>query len=136
MKTYFEKDKTKIYVFCTKYMVLSRYWPRCFHEMHQVWDFQEQKGLSDFIFMWVFTGDSLSRHSNKAFTTRDRDNDDDSGNCAIKRTGAWWYDDCTDSNLNGRRIQQTTWEAIVWHRWKSNNGLSKSKMKMRPVTRI
>ncbi|KAI4875025.1 hypothetical protein NFI96_013612, partial [Prochilodus magdalenae] len=46
-------------------------------------------------------GDSLSWHSNKAFTTLDRDKDGHSGNCAHYQKGGWWYHMCAHSNLNG-----------------------------------
>ncbi|KAM9391583.1 angiopoietin-related protein 6 [Pholidichthys leucotaenia] len=46
-------------------------------------------------------GDSLSWHSNKAFTTLDRDKDSYSGNCAHYQKGGWWYHMCAHSNLNG-----------------------------------
>ncbi|XP_026785618.3 angiopoietin-related protein 6 [Pangasianodon hypophthalmus] len=46
-------------------------------------------------------GDSLSWHSNKAFTTLDRDKDAYSGNCAHYQKGGWWYHMCAHSNLNG-----------------------------------
>ncbi|XP_053348692.1 angiopoietin-related protein 6 [Clarias gariepinus] len=46
-------------------------------------------------------GDSLSWHSNKAFTTLDRDKDAYSGNCAHFQKGGWWYHMCAHSNLNG-----------------------------------
>ncbi|XP_068193336.1 angiopoietin-related protein 6 [Antennarius striatus] len=46
-------------------------------------------------------GDSLSWHSNKAFTTLDRDKDGYPGNCAHYQKGGWWYHMCAHSNLNG-----------------------------------
>ncbi|XP_075894726.1 angiopoietin-related protein 6 [Nelusetta ayraudi] len=46
-------------------------------------------------------GDSLSWHSNKAFTTLDRDKDGYNGNCAHYQKGGWWYHMCAHSNLNG-----------------------------------
>ena len=46
--------------------------------------------------------DSLSYHSGKKFSTRDKDNDDWKGHsCAGRYKGAWWYDYCHTVNLNG-----------------------------------
>ncbi|XP_058119935.1 ficolin-1-like [Anopheles ziemanni] len=61
-------------------------------------------------------GDSMEYHKNQKFTTFDRDNDERDGiNCAKKFHGAWWYNDCLPSNLNGR-YQNTTDDqsAMVW----------------------
>ena len=47
-------------------------------------------------------GDALTSHHNgRRFTTRDQDNDNSENNCAQQFGGAWWFNDCYDSNLNG-----------------------------------
>ena len=46
-------------------------------------------------------GDSLSWHNQMRFTTQDKDNDRSFGQCALRFKGAWWYNKCHDSDLNG-----------------------------------
>ncbi|XP_028390982.1 ryncolin-1-like [Dendronephthya gigantea] len=46
-------------------------------------------------------GDSLAFHNTMQFSTKDRDNDISSGNCAKTWNGAWWYKNCHSCNLNG-----------------------------------
>jgi len=46
-------------------------------------------------------GDSLYSHDAKMFSTYDRDNDDYAVSCAQEFRGAWWYESCHGSNLNG-----------------------------------
>ena len=51
-------------------------------------------------------GDSLTfHHNNQPFSTRDRDNDNSSGNCAQSYIGAWWYGSCFQSSLNGVNVR-------------------------------
>ena len=47
-------------------------------------------------------GDKLSWNNNMEFSTYDQENDLHSTlNCAVYERGAWWYNKCTTSNLNG-----------------------------------
>ena len=84
-------------------------------------------------------GDSLIRHNKQKFTTQDQDNDNDpSGSCASQRSGAWWYENCSDSNLNGLNYRNgasvKTWTGIVWRRFGGSGiSLKSAKMAIRPM---
>ncbi|KAK2553860.1 Tenascin-R [Acropora cervicornis] len=77
-------------------------------------------------------GDSLRYHQGQAFSTKDRDYDSRSEEkCAVSYTGAWWYNGCYASNLNGRYLNgEIRSQGMVW----KNNAFSvkKSEMKIRP----
>ena len=54
--------------------------------------------------------------------------------CAQTYTGAWWYYNCYNSNLNGRYFNTTTItdQGIIWGHWKNVNiSLKFSEMKTR-----
>lgn len=59
-------------------------------------NFTDNQAQIFFIPHIVISGDSLSQHTNQAFSTVDRDNDNSrSGNCAeLYGGGGWWYDRC------------------------------------------
>ena len=80
-------------------------------------------------------GDSLSRHNNMAFSTKDRDNDNGSRDCANEFKGGWWYNNCYYSNLNGLYLGSTgdRQTGNVWHHWKVFQSLKKTEMKIRRV---
>ena len=79
-------------------------------------------------------GDSLAYHNNMAFSTKDRDNDRSSSNCAVSATGAWWYNSCHQSNLNGKYLGDTTsFKGVIWYYWKNAHASLKFvEMKLRP----
>ncbi|EDW65338.2 angiopoietin-related protein 7 [Drosophila virilis] len=57
----------------------------------------------------TYTGnasDALYFARNRKFSTHDVDNDRSDGNCAEQKHGAWWYDRCGHSNLNGRYLNE------------------------------
>ncbi|XP_020909470.1 ficolin-2 [Exaiptasia diaphana] len=79
-------------------------------------------------------GDSMT-FNNRAFTTKDRDNDGDpGGNCAVQRTGAWWYGNCATSNLNGKYLGNVVKKGgLYWYHYKRNwQSFKTSEMKLRP----
>ncbi len=77
-------------------------------------------------------GDSLSYHNGMKFTTKDQDNDKYGSNCAILFTGAWWYNGCHQSNLNGQYlVNSKDHKGIQWFStWKLDT-LKYTEMKMR-----
>ena len=82
-------------------------------------------------------GDSLSAHRSAPFSTKDKDNDQSSENCAARFKGAWWYTACHQSNLNGRyhHGQHSSYaDGVNWLSWKGYNYSAKrAEMKIRPV---
>uniref|UniRef100_A0A1X7UZM8 Fibrinogen C-terminal domain-containing protein n=2 Tax=Amphimedon queenslandica TaxID=400682 RepID=A0A1X7UZM8_AMPQE len=60
-------------------------------------------------------------HNGMKFSTRDNDNDNGE-NCAINWNGAWWFNDCFQSHLNGPYYTNPTgngvWNGIIWYDWK------------------
>ena len=66
-------------------------------------------------------GDSLTFHNGSRFSTYDNDNDAWSDSCAQTRTGAWWYNDCDRSNLNGEYFHYSKYsnDVIHWYFWKN-----------------
>ena len=64
-------------------------------------------------------GDSMTSHNlnGMSFSTHDRDNDRwTSGNCAVSWQGAWWYNVCTQSNLNGLYLSgQSNTDGVTWY---------------------
>ncbi|XP_060600056.1 fibrinogen-like protein 1 [Ruditapes philippinarum] len=81
-------------------------------------------------------GDSLRRHNGAMFSTYDRDHDTSrTMNCAKSNHGAWWYNSCHYSNLNGQYYNQPGkmhYTGINWWDWKKKYySLKKVEMKFR-----
>uniref|UniRef100_A0A8C5WMM4 Fibrinogen C-terminal domain-containing protein n=1 Tax=Leptobrachium leishanense TaxID=445787 RepID=A0A8C5WMM4_9ANUR len=82
-------------------------------------------------------GDSLSYHKDNAFSTKDEDNDlFKEANCAKDYRGAWWYNRCYQSCLNGEYLRgkhNLTRRGVVWHAFRKDlYSLKVSEMKIRP----
>ncbi|EDW01260.1 GH20550 [Drosophila grimshawi] len=88
-------------------------------------------------------GDSLRSHRKMKFSTYDRDNDREfNRNCAFLHVGAWWYNQCVDSNLNGQYIDGGKYEeklfarGMCWRAWRGHNyGYKFTQMMIRPKCR-
>nr|XP_014718808.2 ficolin-1-like isoform X1 [Equus asinus] len=78
-------------------------------------------------------GDSLTAHNDRFFSTKDQDNDRSSSNCAEVYRGAWWYDNCHSSNLNGQYLpNQSSQNSVTWSSGKNYYSYMVSEMKVRP----
>ncbi|MER1968337.1 fibrinogen-related domain-containing protein [Castellaniella sp. GW247-6E4] len=78
--------------------------------------------------------DGLSYHNGMGFTTYDYDVDARSDNCATLVHGAWWYNKCYQSNLNGSYVPYGSLAyGIAWGAWTGLNdaSLQKTEMKFR-----
>ncbi|XP_031558870.1 ficolin-1-like [Actinia tenebrosa] len=82
-------------------------------------------------------GDSLAPdHNGMSFTTIDRDNDESRfTNCASSYTGAWWYESCYSSNLNGQYLGNVlSLKGVVWYEFKNEFlSLKFTEMKLKPT---
>lgn len=84
-------------------------------------------------------GDSLDYHRGMSFTTRDADHDNHgAGNCVTDQghSGAWWFQACDQSNLNGVYGVDTDQRpgGIEWDGHPGgSNGLKFTEMKIRAV---
>lgn len=81
-------------------------------------------------------GDSFSAHAGMPFSTKDVDNDQVAGaNCAVEYRGAWWYQACHSSNLNGAYLNgpHTSYaDGIEWYTWTQHyESLTRVEMKVR-----
>ena len=78
-------------------------------------------------------GDSLVYHNSMKFTTRDRENDNHGGiQCANFRRGAWWYNACSYSNLNGLYLSgQSNLHGIEWRTWRNHVSIPFTEMKIK-----
>nr|KAF6378074.1 ficolin 3 [Myotis myotis] len=80
-------------------------------------------------------GDSLSFHHGKRFSTYDADHDTTEGNCAVTVHGAWWYEACYHSNLNGPYAMSPTTAHKYGIDWASGLGVGHPYRRVRLMLR-
>ena len=78
--------------------------------------------------------DAITRHirpepGGTPFTTKDRDNDENGGNCATPNLGGWWWYNCGHAFLTR---PHTNGIGMRWHNSRSNIPVSFVEMKIRP----
>ena len=78
-------------------------------------------------------GDSLGLHNGFKFSTKDSEN----SHCATTFHGAWWYEKCHYSNLNGKYLNgphSSYADGVNWFHWHGYNySLKFTEMKFRPA---
>ncbi|XP_063425914.1 angiopoietin-related protein 7-like [Mytilus trossulus] len=81
-------------------------------------------------------GDGMAYHNNMPFSTYDRDNDARHGfNCAAAKDlkGAWWYNGCYSSSLNGKYTNEYHSGGIKYLTWGLSQTLKESSMMIRRI---
>ncbi|KAK9527119.1 hypothetical protein VZT92_015779 [Zoarces viviparus] len=79
-------------------------------------------------------GDSLSYHSQRVFSTMDRDPSPFITRCAMSYRGGWWYKNCHQANLNGVYGTDVRHQGVIWTAWKGKEfSVPFTEMKMRPA---
>jgi len=71
------------------------------------------------------------------FSTKDKDNDRDlGGSCSVRHKGAWQYNHCHESNLNGRYLSGpylSDADGVVWKSFRGwQYSLKCAEMKVKP----
>ena len=84
--------------------------------------------------LYFITGDGFDgNHIEQSFTTADKDQDNYYDNCAVLKHGAYWYNQCNYSNLNGNYHNEDGGDWTKGFYWYLRNGLKASQMKFRKL---
>lgn len=77
--------------------------------------------LIDTFYVVSAVGDSLSPHNGMLFSTKDVDNDQASGQCAVSFKGGFWYSNCHTANPNGQYLKgehESMADGVNWKTWR------------------
>ena len=82
-------------------------------------------------------GDGLTYHNHRPFLTKDHRGTGSSAQCPVRHKGAWWYDLCHYSNLNGQYLRgghTSPADGVNWYQWMGYRySLKTSIMMIKPV---
>jgi len=87
-------------------------------------------------------GDSLfPEHNSQKFSTYDIDNDNYATSCSKVFRGAWWYNSCHSSNLNGEYrwfdVKQPGYaRGVIWYKYKGTHEYSLKGVEMKVRRKI
>lgn len=77
------------------------------------------------VYSIIVVGDSMLYHNGKAFSTKDKDNDEmHTSSCAVYFKGGWWYNACHGANLNGFYLKgnHTSYaDGVNWLDWRGHH---------------
>lgn len=62
---------------------------------------------------FFFVAETLSYFNRMTFSAWDDDNDNTTGNCALKNNGGWWFRNCHRANVNGLYGERST-RGLSW----------------------
>ncbi|KAI8129489.1 Techylectin-5B [Lucilia cuprina] len=85
--------------------------------------------------------DAMKYHNDNDFSTYDKRNDktvDACCSCALGYASGWWFDNCSEANLNGLYHHSPlnhNYIGIMWELWHGDYSLKKTRMMIRPRTR-
>lgn len=69
------------------------------------------------------------------FSTPDQNNGPFSNNCSKEAHGAWWYNNCDCSNLNGKYKDNPKYDrkSNAWGAWTPGEPLKTTRLMIRPA---
>ncbi|XP_075146775.1 uncharacterized protein LOC142221108 [Haematobia irritans] len=82
--------------------------------------------------------DAMKYHNDKDFSTYDKRNDntiDACCSCAVGYGSGWWFDNCSEANLNGIYNFSPlghNYIGIIWELWHGDYSLKRTRMMIRP----